>query len=36
MIITFDFLEQWNFQKLLPDNVRSDKVKLHYKIFKKN
>ena len=21
MIITFDFLEQWNFQKLLPDNI---------------
>ena len=36
MIITFDFLEQWNFQKLLPNNVRSDKVNLQYVKFKKD
>lgn len=36
MLITIEFLEQWDFQKLLPNNVRSDKVNLQYVKFKKD
>ena len=34
MLITIEFLEKWNFEKLLPINVRSIKIQNQYKIFK--
>uniref|UniRef100_A0A6C0LZ47 Uncharacterized protein n=1 Tax=viral metagenome TaxID=1070528 RepID=A0A6C0LZ47_9ZZZZ len=36
MLITIEFLEKWNFEKLLPINVRSIKIQNQYKIFKQN
>ena len=36
MLITIEFLEKWNFEKLLPINVRSDKIQINIKFLNRN